>query len=156
MRQYAAVQQISAILGRFTADEQQRILSMLSPTKEGIPISVFNCPLSGLEIVVRYMKDVENNRFTDIAAALNRKPTTIHTTYTQARKKFSGALNVSDCSVVIPVSVVAERRASVLESIVVYLEGQKFSLKKIALLLHRSYNTVKTVRRRALLKGVST
>ena len=146
---------ISDILSRFGSDEQQKILEQLMPKKEGIPISAFRAPLSGLEIIVRYMKEVENKKLSEIARKLNRKPTTIYTTYTQARKKFSKPLDVSDYSVVIPVSVVAERSVAVLESIVVHL-NKTLPLKEIARLLNRSYNTVKTVRRRALGKGMAT
>ena len=146
------MQQISGILRRFSPEEQRLILEQLMPKKEGIPISAFRCGLSGLEIVVRYMKEVDGKKNVEVARLLNRSATTIHTTYTNALRKYSGALDVSDYSVVIPVAVVAERSFSVLEGIVVHL-NQTFSLKEIAALIHRSYSTVKTVRKRAQMRS---
>lgn len=149
----AAVAQISDILGSFTAREQAHILRQLKPV-EGIPLSVFSAPLSGLELVVRYLKDNEQRTVKEIASLLNRRPTTIYTTYAKSTKKYPQALDVSDRSIVIPSHIIASRKLAVLESIVVYLK-EHLSLSEIARLLHRSPSTVNTVYRRAQRK-VST
>ena len=54
---------------------------------------------------------------------------------------------------VLPVDVVAKRRYSVLENIVLYLKEKDLTLHRIAVLLHRDDRTVWTVMNRAEAKG---
>ena len=128
---------------------EQLDVSVSDLRKQGgmfLPISIFNKRLSSLETIVKYMKDNLKMHFNEIAKALNRKPSTIRTTYTNANKKFSWKLDVSDTTVVIPVDIFKDRSRSVLKSIVVYMKDElKLSFKKIAELLKRNYKTIWTV-----------
>ncbi|MBS3138905.1 hypothetical protein J4207_04330 [Candidatus Woesearchaeota archaeon] len=143
------VRLISELITGLDTKQKQQILAQLLQTKEGIPISAFNSSLSGLEIVVRYAKDNDRRSFSEIAATLNRKLSTIYTTYTKSRKKFSQALDVSDNSVCIPITIFHDRRYAVLELIISFLkEQERLSFKEIAALLHKHYNTITTTYRR--------
>lgn len=134
--------------------EKNDIVQHLLPAEhQGIPISAFRAPLAGLEIIVKYLREQEHYSLKAIALLLNRKPTTIYTTYAHASKKYAPLLDTSDFSLVIPYSLFSQRTYSVLESIVKYLKEQKhLPLPKIALLLHRKYSTIKTVYQRSLHK----
>jgi len=111
-----------------------------------LPISAFNKRLSSLETIVKYMKDNLRMQFNEIAMALNRKPSTIRTTYSNSNKKFAWKLDDSDSSVSIPIEIFKDRSKSVLQSIVVYMKDElKLSFKKIAELLKRNYKTIWTV-----------
>ena len=146
------VQLIAELVTRLDAREKQLVLGLLK--RDGIPISAFHSTLSGLEIVVRYAKDVEKKSFKEIASLLNRKLPTIYTTYTHAKKKFPQPLDLSNSSIRIPVDIFSDRRYAVLELIVAYLkENEKLSLKEIAAALHKHYNTISTTYRRYKARG---
>jgi len=132
--------------------EKNEVLNVLQG--EGIPISAFRANLSGLEIIVRYLKETKKKPFKEISGILNRKPSTIYGTYYKSRKKFKGSLDISDISIKIPYDIFSDRKYSVLELIVAYLEGEKgISKTQISLLLHKSINTIKTVHRRFKVKN---
>ena len=63
-------------------------------------------------------------------------------------------MNVFDKSIVVPFNVFSDRKYSTLESVVAYLVSSGYSLVKIASLLGKNYNTVKTVYRRYKIKNV--
>ena len=84
---------------------------------------------------------------------MNRKLSTLYTTYKKSNSKFKDSFDISDKSVLIPFDLFVNRKYSVLESIVSYLVKYGFSLVKIANLLGKNYNTVKTVYRRYKIKN---
>ena len=139
------VKTISQLVNLLSDEEKQVVLV----TGNRLPISIFRTKnLSGLEAITLYLKDVKSLSIKEIAATLNRNPSTIYTTYHKARQKIRGKLNYSDFSFTIPLSVFANRKFSVLESLVSYLKNKNLNLSKIASLLNKNYNTVKTVYRR--------
>lgn len=151
----AIVQHITYLLDTFfSSSEKQEILHALLPSQEqGIPLSIFKAPLSGLELITKYLKEHEHRSLKSIAQFLHRKPSTIYNTYAKATQKFPHPLDVSDFSLTVPASLFAQRRYSILELLVSYLKDQRhLTMMHIATLLHRNYNTVKTVYRRYLEK----
>ena len=145
--------------------EKEQILDLLEKiikSKHGIsntnfPISIFRSNISGLEAIVVYLKDSLNWSTKKISKTLNRKLTTIYTTYNNASKKLSGKkslgrLDTSDHSIIIPIDVFSNRKFSVLESLVAYLIKHGFKLSQISKLLNKNYSTVKTVYRRYMIK----
>ncbi len=148
------IKQVSNMLGSLTLDEKREILKdVLEPKKTGIPISVFRVRLSGLGIIIKYLKEVENKSFKEISRILNRKLSTLYNTYTKSKIKFKDSLDVSDSSIAIPFDIFKNRKYSILESIVVYLKDkQGLSFAQISLLLNKNYSTIKTVYRRYKLK----
>jgi len=144
------VRSISSLVSALNKEEKREILDRLLQIETCIPISAFKAKLSGLEIV----KEVEKKSFKEISKILNRKLSTIYNTYHNSRIKFKGSLDISDASISIPYTIFANRKNSVLESIVFYLKGkEKLSLNQISLALNKSYNTIKTVYRRYRIKN---
>lgn len=120
-----------------------------------IPASIFdNKVLSALEAIVKYLR--ENLKFGSgkIAKMLNRNISTISSTYIKAKKKMPSEFVVKDTKYFIPISGLADRHYSVLESIVKFLK-KKFSLSnnEIAKLLNRDNRTIWTINARAMKKG---
>ena len=140
------VEVILQLVATLSSEEKQQVLSKLLEKKEGFPISIFASSLSGLEAMVVYLKDTQEKSIGEIANLLNRKKSTIYTTYYQAKKKFSGKLEVSVASMVIPYDIFAKRKFAVLETVVAYLKDeQNLSFAKISTLLNKKYSTVRTV-----------
>ncbi|MBW2976607.1 hypothetical protein KY347_04125 [Candidatus Woesearchaeota archaeon] len=146
---------ISNLISTLNEGEKQEILEkLLNSGKEGIPISVFKADISCLEIIVKYLREAEKKSFREISKILNRKTSTIYSTYSKSKIKFKGKLDISDASVVIPYKIFANRKYSVLESLVAYLKGkQKLSFTQISLVLNKHYSTIKTVYRRYKMKN---
>jgi len=149
------VNRVSDLLFSLNTSEKKEILKeVLSVKEEGIPISAFKAKLSCLEIVVRYLKDDSEMSFKEISLLLNRRLSTLYNTYNNSLKKYKSSLNVFDKSIVVPFNVFSDRKYSTLESVVAYLVSSGYSLVKIASLLGKNYNTVKTVYRRYKIKNV--
>ncbi|MBU90423.1 hypothetical protein CMO94_02675 [Candidatus Woesearchaeota archaeon] len=145
------VKHIFSLIGTLNEEEKQKILNEL--LKKRIPISAFKAKLSGLEIIIKYLKEAEKKSFKEISKILNRKLSTIYNTYNKSKIKFKKNLDLSDTSIKIPYNIFANRKYSILESIVFYLKDkQKLSLIKISLMLNKSYSTIKTVHRRYKIK----
>jgi DNA-directed RNA polymerase specialized sigma24 family protein len=98
------------------------------------------------------LRDEKRYTMKEIAQLVRRKLPTIYTTYRAAKRKYKGGMDVSDVSVVVPVSVVVSPY-SVLESIVGYLRSERYTVRQIAAFLGKSLSTVKTVLRRYKMKG---
>ena len=75
------VKQISKLLSSLSKEENQEIFSKVLKEKKGIPISVFHSDISCFEIIVKYLKDVEGWSFKKISSVLNRRLSTLYTTY---------------------------------------------------------------------------
>ncbi|MBS3103142.1 hypothetical protein J4458_06900 [Candidatus Woesearchaeota archaeon] len=116
-----------------------------------LPISVFeNDKLSALEIICKYLKEELDVGFNKIASLLNRDNRTIWATYNNAIKKKKEKLIVKESKFFIPVSILAERKLSVLGAIVSYLKDN-FNLRysEIAALLNRDERNMWTAYNRA-------
>lgn len=124
------------------------------PGEPAIPVSVFdNEYLSALEAIVKYLRENKSLKFSEIARLISRDQRAIGVTYRFARKKMTTIIRAPVVKYSLPLSVVADRKLSVLEGIVYYLK-KKYSLSyhDIALLLRRDDRTVWTVYKRALKK----
>ena len=147
------VRSISNLVETLNEEEKHQILNQLLKT-EGIPISAFKIKLSGLEIIVKYLKEIENKSFKEISKTLNRSQSTIYNTYKHSKIKFIGNLDISDSSIKIPYNIFKNRKYSPLESIISYLKDQqKLSFQQISHTLNKSYSTIKTVYRRYKIKN---
>lgn len=111
-----------------------------------LPVSAFRRDLSGLETIVKFLRENVGWDFGRIGQTLGRDPKSLSTTYGNAKKKFQGELDVSDYEHSIPLPIFADRKFNVLELIVAYLKDHYgLSFKQIAQLIHRDYKTVWTV-----------
>jgi hypothetical protein len=116
-----------------------------------IPISIFKTILPPLEALVRYLKENQKLRFSEIAQKLNRDDRTIWVTYRNSLSKYVEF--TIDETIQIPLSVLADRNLSVLEHVSKYLkESYNYSNKKIAILLDKDESTIWTVYNRAKIK----
>lgn len=124
------------------------------PEKIILPVSVFdNDYLSALEAIVKYLHENKELRLVDIARLLNRDQRAIGVTYRFARKKMKERLKAPVSKYSVPLSVIADKRFSVLESIVYYLKKTySLSYHEIAVLLRRDDRTIWTVYQRAVKK----
>ena len=111
-----------------------------------IPVSIFVKELSGLEIIVTFLKENQLYSNKEIAKLLNRSEKTIWQAYSFARKKYSSKLTYDEHSLLVPVTIFQKRKLSILESLVNYLK-ENFNMKysEIGLLLHRDQRTIWTV-----------
>ena len=116
-----------------------------------IPISIFEIKnLSALEVICKYLKENLELNYSKIALLLNRNSRTIWTTYNNAVKKKKESLVVKDSRFFIPISILKNRKLSVLEGIVSYLKD-RFNLRysEISILLNRDERNIWTVYNRA-------
>ena len=124
-------------------------------TEYFIPANLFSTPkLSCFEVIVKYLKENQSLSFKRIAELTNRDYTSVYTTYAKSRNKFKEVISVSPGDILIPLSILKERKLSVLESIVAYLkERYDLTLHAIAELLGRDDRTIWTVHNRVKKKG---
>jgi hypothetical protein len=130
-----------------------RLFELLSEKEIFIPLSVFNPELSALETVSKYLHENLGMTFRRIAQLTNRSEKTIWQAYNISLRKFGKRLSADQTLYLIPVSVIANRKFSNLESIVLFAKeqyGLRFS--ELGNLLHRDQRTVWTVYNRALRK----
>ena len=117
-----------------------------------VPISVFNNDkLSGLETIVKYLRENLLLSFKQIASLTNRNDVALAVSYRNARIKLQDKFIVEEISPYsIPASILQDRKLSVLENIVSYLKDTfGLAYHKIALLLNRNDRTIWTVYQRA-------
>ena len=116
-----------------------------------IPISAFNNDyLSSLEAIVKYMRENLLLTFRQIGDLTSRNQIALAVSYRAAKKKFPGKLSDEISAYKIPVSILKNRRLSVLENIVCYLKDSfNLNYHAIATLLNRNDRTVWTVYQRA-------
>lgn len=115
-----------------------------------IPISIFNENLSAFETIVKYL--IENRAFTLRNASIitNRTKQGVWQAYHNAKKKYPRKFLVESSPYDFPLSIISDKRYSILESIVVYLrDSYQLSYAKIASLLCRDQRTIWTVYNRA-------
>ena len=94
-----------------------------SVRKDLLPISIFNNnELSCLETIVKFLREEFGLRYHEIAVLINRNDRTIWATYNVACKKRKEKLVAKESKIFIPVSILKDRKYSVLESVVGYLK----------------------------------
>lgn len=123
-----------------------------------IPVSLFAAtPLSSLEAITVYLREKRQLQFVQMEKLLDRNQIALSTTYRRARKKYAISLDIPETKWTIPCLCIADKKLSVLESIVVYLK-KTYSLSNasIAKLLKKDQRTIWTVLNRAKKKEVRT
>jgi len=118
--------------------------------KQGIvlPVSLFNSNLSPFEVIVKYLRDTLNKKFSEIAYLTGRDPRTVWGTYSRAKKK-GVALNVRK-GIEIPLSLFRNRQFSCLEHICRYLhDTERLGFSEISRLICKDPRTIWTCYNRA-------
>ena len=149
------IERISELVASLDNKEKKELFDrILEGKKDAIPISVFKARISGLEIVVRYLKEIKKFSFKNISKILNRSPSTIYNTYSNSKTKFGGKLDLSNDSIGIPFDIFSDRKFSVLETIAAYLKDKEnLQFDEISEFLDRSPSTIRTVYRRHRIKN---
>ncbi|MBI2660619.1 hypothetical protein HYX07_05645 [Candidatus Woesearchaeota archaeon] len=137
------------LISRFI-DELKRIHHVSEQeiiTKETcIPIGVFSSDsLSSLEAIVKYLKEDLKLKFSKIGKLLNRSSKTIWATYYKAAKKMPSSFGLVSKEIMIPVSKIADRSFSTLESIVGFIKDMEYTNHEVALVLHLDDSTIWTI-----------
>ena len=111
-----------------------------------IPVGVFgNDSLSSLEAIVKYLKEELKLKFSKIGKLLNRSSKTIWATYHKAAKKMPSAFGPVSKNIMIPVSAIANRSFSTLESVVGFIKDLDYSNHEVADMLHLYDSTIWTI-----------
>ncbi len=144
---------ICTLLRDFLKESRAEGVSEIEAASKGdvrLPVYIFQSRLSCLEAIVKYMHENLDFGFTKIARILNRSSKTIWATYSKANGKMPERFKPEISKYLIPVSVLNERKLSVLESIVEFLrEKHELSYKQISLLINRDNRTIWTVYQKA-------
>jgi predicted transcriptional regulator len=109
-----------------------------------IPLSLFsNRKLGVLEVTVKYLKENQNMKYSEIAKILNRDERTIWTTYSKAVKK-NKELFTAKKDITISVSIFTNRNLAPLKALITSLKNKGMNLTQISKKLNRSYKTIWT------------
>jgi DNA-binding CsgD family transcriptional regulator len=144
------LQTISSLKEKFnlSLDEISELIESekLKEEKVIIPISIFTIEQLGpAESLVKYMKENLNMKFSEIAKILNRDDRTIWATYSNAHKKMKHQIEKTfKEKALIPVSALADRKLSLLESVVKFLKEKNIENIEIARLLHKDPRNIYT------------
>lgn len=115
-----------------------------------IPCSVFRQGNSGLESIIKYLKEEKKLSYVEISKILNRDQRTIWTTYNKVKNKKSlTKATKSSKNYSFNTSIIQSRELSVLESVSFYLKNKNLSLKEISQELGRNSKTIWTALNRA-------
>lgn len=124
------------------------ILDLLKERR--IPVTIFNKKLSSLESISRYLKDELDLNYHQIAVLLGRDERNIWHSYNNSLKKHPEKLVAGPTQFFIPLSIFAEKKFSILESIVVHLRHEyNLSYSQISRIVQRDERTVWTACSRA-------
>ena len=114
--------------------------------KYSVPDYIFTKKLTLLESVVKYLKENLRLSYKEIAELLNRDQRNIWQICHSAKQKFPSKFSVKKSKFMIPVSVLADKKFSALESVVAYLKDNLgLTYHEIASLIKRDDRTVWTV-----------
>jgi len=124
------------------------LISLMEEEREEIvaPVSIFNVKLMGpSEALVKYLKEMRGMKLSQIANLLNRDDRTIWLTYNHASLK-KEKLIIKKAGEVAPVSIFSDRKLSILESLVKYLQGLGMSNLQIAELTGKDQRNIGTLK----------
>jgi len=119
-----------------------------------VPLSIFqDRRLTPLEAVIKYLREKRKLSYHSVASLLQRNVRDIYKTYAHAFDK-SFLIEVKSVhTLLVPVSIFANRKLSALENLVLYLKNLKLSYRQISVLLNRDERTIWTVYKRARQKN---
>lgn len=120
-----------------------------------VPVSLFaKTPLSSLELITRFLRDIKKLKFTEMEKILGRDQRVLSTTYRNAKKKFPSEIQITATKYYVPCHLLQNKQFSVLENIVLYLnQAYHLSNAEIAILLNKDPRTIWTVLDRIKKKG---
>jgi hypothetical protein len=124
-------------------------LSRDSSTNIHIPSCIFSKELSSYETIVKFLKEAYSFSIQEIASLLSKKKQSVWRAYTEACKKHSKSLCVTNLLFPIPITIFSQDKTT-LESLVVFLKDEyKLRYSEVASLLMRDDRTIWTVYHKA-------
>ena len=117
-----------------------------------IPITIFTKKLGALEVLSKYLKENLEKSYSEIGKILNRNPRTIWTAYSKAIGKTKEPIEIKETDIFIPISMLKNRKLTVLESIIIYLKEKGMRYSEIAELLERDERNIWTICSNAIKK----
>jgi DNA-binding CsgD family transcriptional regulator len=145
-------EEFSSLLKRLTKRYNLSSLELVQKVEKAgyVPVNIFNKVLSPLETVTKYMRENLNYSNKKIAKVLNRSEKTIWQAYNSSMKKQATRFRAEIPEYVVDISILNDRRFSILELVVSYLkEYYNLTYHFIASLLQRDDRTIWTVYNRA-------
>lgn len=109
-----------------------------------IPVVIFNQGISPAEALAKYLKENMKMRFSEIARLINRDERTIWINYRDANKKKEEKMKVEN-KILVSVEIFADRRLSVLESVVYYFKEHGYRNIEIAEMLGKDQRNISTL-----------
>ena len=116
-----------------------------------IPLCIFNKKLSPAESLCKYLKENKKLRFSEIAKLINRDERSIWTNYNNSVKKIKEKIKYgkkTEEKILVSINIFADRRLSILESVVKYLKEREYRNYEIAELLGKDQRNIYTVHKR--------
>ena len=116
-----------------------------------IPVEIFAGELSPAEALCKYLKENKKMKFSEISRLINRDERTVWTNYIHANEKKKKKIYIekTEKKILISVNIIANRRLSVLESIVKHLKDERFRNIEIAEMLGKDQRNISTLYLRA-------
>ena len=114
-----------------------------------IPLEIFREGMGAAEVLAKYLKENENLGVSEIARTIKRDRRTIGVNYRNALKRKKGKIVLRGKGIKISIEVFADRRLSILESLVWHLRGRGYKNVEIAELIGRDARNVWTLYSRA-------
>ena len=109
-----------------------------------IPLGVFNQGISPAEALAKYLKENMKMRFSEIANKINRDERTIWINYRDANKKKKEKMRIEK-KMFVSIEIFADRRLSILESVVYYFKEKGYRNIEIAEMLGRDQRNISTL-----------
>jgi hypothetical protein len=109
-----------------------------------IPIMIFNRGLSPAEALAKYLKENMNMRFSEIARLINRDERTIWINYRDANRKKKEKIKIEK-EILVSIEIFADRRLSILESVVYHFKENGYRNVEIAEMLGKDQRNISTL-----------
>ncbi|MFA5173930.1 MAG: LamG-like jellyroll fold domain-containing protein [Candidatus Pacearchaeota archaeon] len=125
----------------------EELLSEIKKKKEKeieVPLIIFRKSIGPAEILCKYLRENKKLRFSEIAKLINRDERTVWINYRNAQKKIKGKIEIQK-SLVIPISVLSNKKLSILESIINYLKEKDLKNSEIAEILNKDQRNIWTL-----------
>jgi DNA-binding CsgD family transcriptional regulator len=130
--------------------QQKLLVDIRTSLQSSFPIIILRTELSGLEAIVKYLRENRQASYKEIGILLKRNPKTLAVTYKIAKSKLPSpySSDIDETKERIEYSAFSNK-LSVLESICHYLRIRNMTYSQIATLISKNPRTVWTVCKRA-------
>ena len=135
--------------------KENKLKKQLGQTREEkieIPLGIFRENIGAAESLCKYLKENKGLRFAEIARMLNRDRRTIGLNYKNAAASMKREMVVGEGEIYVSLEIFADRKLSILESVVYYLRVGGYKNVEISRMLGKDQRNVWTLYSRAMKK----